>query len=421
MSLVVRDSSFEGRTVSMRVTDGLISELDATVTIEPTDDIIDAAHLTLTPGLVNGHTHAAMTLLRGYGDDLPLMEWLSKKIWPAEARLTAEDVYWGTRLAALEMIRSGTVMFWDMYWFPFDAARAIVDAGIRASISITVIETPDAPDWAHIDGVADGLEQLSSFGPRITPSIAAHALYTVSQTSLERIAELGAAHDVPLQIHLSETRGEVDDCRRDRGTSPTAYLDQVGFLSDRTVLSHGVWLDERELDLVAERGATIVTNPASNMKLGTGATFPYPPAARRGIPIGVGTDGAASNNSLDVLQEIKLLALVQKHAAADAAVLPAEEAWAIATGMAAPRLGGRPIQVGAPADFLLVDLAAAELAPAEETAGLVYSATGAAVDTVVVDGRVLMRQRHVPGAEEVLARATECATRLRGDVPPDPR
>lgn len=421
MSLVVRDASFEGRTVSMRVTNGVIAQLDANVTTEPGDDIIDAANLTLTPGLVNGHTHAAMTLLRGYGDDLPLMEWLRTKIWPAETRLTADTVYWGTRLAALEMIRSGTVMFWDMYWFPFDAARAIVDAGVRASISITVIETADAPDWARIDSVADGLARLSTYGRTITPSIAAHALHTVSQGSLERIAELGAAHDVPLQIHLSETRGEVDDCRRDHGISPTAYLDQVGFLSDRTVLSHGVWLSEHELDLVAERGATIVTNPASNMKLGTGATFPYPGAARRGIPIGIGTDSAASNNSLDVLQEIKLLALVQKHAAADAAVLPADEAWAIATGMAAPRLGGRPIKIGAPADFLLVDLASAELRPAQETAGLVYSATGAAVDTVVVDGRVLMRHRHVPDAEEVLARATECATRLRAGPPSDPQ
>ncbi|HZJ26529.1 MAG TPA: amidohydrolase [Acidimicrobiia bacterium] len=415
MSLVVRDVTFAGETVSLRATDGVIAELGATVTVEPDDDIIDAARLTLTPGLVNGHTHAAMTLLRGYGDDLPLMEWLRTKIWPAEARLTAEDVYWGTRLAALEMIRSGTVMFWDMYWHSFEAAQAVADAGLRASISMTVIEAADAPEWNRIEGVADGLARLSEYGPRVTPSISAHAIYTVSRASLERIAELGATHDVPLQIHLSETRGEVEDCLRDHGTSPTAYLDEVGFLSDRTVLSHAVWLDDAELDLVASRQTTIVTNPASNMKLATGAAFPYAGARARGIPIGIGTDSAASNNSLDVLQEIKLLALLQKHASADPATLPAAEAWAIATGMASPRLGGHAIAVGAPADFLLVDLATAENRPAGEAAGLVYSATGAVVDTVVVDGRVLMRGRHVPGAEEVIARATECAARLRAE------
>lgn len=415
MSLVVRDAILGGRVTSVRVTDGVIAELDTNLTVEPGDDIIEAAHLTLTPGLVNGHTHAAMTLLRGYGDDLPLMEWLRTKIWPAEARLTADDVYWGTRLAALEMIRSGTIMFWDMYWYPFEAARAIVDAGIRASISITVIEEADAPEWSRIDGVTDGLARLSEYGTRITPSIAAHSIYTVSRTSLGRIADLGAIHDVPLQIHLSETRGEVDDCYRDHNMSPTAYLDEIGFLGDATVLSHGVFLDEGELDLVAARGATIVTNPSSNMKLGTGSTFPYPGARARDIPLGIGTDGAASNNSLDVFQEIKLLALLQKHAAGDPTTLPANEAWTIATGMASPTLGARPIRVGAAADFLLIDLGTAEHLPAGETAGLVYSTTGASVDTVVVDGRILMRGRHVPGSQEVINRARECATRLRAD------
>jgi 5-methylthioadenosine/S-adenosylhomocysteine deaminase len=174
-----------------------------------------------------------------------------------------------------------------------------------------------------------------------------------------------------------------------------------------------VWLDEAELDLVAERQATIVTNPASNMKLGTGRAFPYPAARAAGVPLGLGSDGAASNNSLDLLQDVKLLALLQKHTAADPSVLPADDAWALATGRLSPRLGGQALAVGSPADFLLVDLGAAETVPAPDVAALVYSATGAAVDTVVVDGAVLMERRHVPGEEEVLEHGARCAARLQ--------
>jgi 5-methylthioadenosine/S-adenosylhomocysteine deaminase len=194
---------------------------------------------------------------------------------------------------------------------------------------------------------------------------------------------------------------------------PTPYLDSLGTLSDQTVLAHGVWLDDSELDLIAARGSTIVTNPASNMKLATGRAFPYPAARVAGVSIGIGTDGAASNNSLDLMQDVKLLSLLQKHTTADPAMLPAADAWAIVTGQAAPRLGGRPLAVGGPADFLLVDLGTAESVPSDRVAGLVYSATGAAVDTVVVDGAVLMERRRVPGEDEVVNTAARCAARLR--------
>jgi 5-methylthioadenosine/S-adenosylhomocysteine deaminase len=422
MSLVVHDVRLDGVPVSVRVADGEIVEIveiddsdgAAPAALAATGDrVLDGRGLTLTPGLVNAHTHAAMTLFRGYGDDLPLMDWLRTRIWPAEAALDADDVYWGTRLAALEMIRSGTTCFWDMYWFQFDVARAVVDSGLRAVVSVPVIETPHAPEWNRIDAVPDALDRLGAFGPRVVPSVAAHAIYTVGSDSLRRLGELSRTRDVALQIHLSETKGEVDDCVAAHGMRPTPYLDDLGALSDRTVLAHGVWLDDSELELVAGRGATIVTNPASNMKLGTGRAFPYPAARAAGVPIGIGTDGAASNNSLDLLQEVKLLALLQKHTSADPAVLPAAEAWSIATGRSAPRLGGRPIAVGNPADFLLVDLGAVESVPAEGVTGLVYSATGAAVDTVVVDGEVLMERRRVPDEAEVVANAARCAQRLR--------
>jgi 5-methylthioadenosine/S-adenosylhomocysteine deaminase len=413
MSLVVLDVRLDGEAVSVRVQDGVIVGLGDTVTATPADRVLEGRGLTLTPGLVNAHTHAAMTLFRGYGDDLPLMDWLRSRIWPAEAALTADDVYWGTRLAALEMIRAGTTCFWDMYWFQFDIARAVVDAGLRGVISVPVIETPDAPEWNRIDAVPEALDRLGEFGSRVVPSLAAHAIYTVGSDSLRRLGALSAERDVPLQIHLAETKGEVDDCLAAHGVRPTTYLDRLGVLSERAVLAHGVWLDDDELDLIAARGATIVTNPASNMKLATGRAFPYLTAHAAGVAIGIGTDGAASNNSLDLLQDVKLLSLLQKHTTADPAVLPAADAWAIVTGQCAPRLGGAPLAIGGPADFLLVDLGTPESVPSDPVPGLVYSATGAAVDTVVVDGAVLMERRRVPGEDEVLANVARCAARLR--------
>ena len=286
----------------------------------------------LVPGLVNGHGHAAMTLLRGHGDDLPLMRWLETSIWPAEARLTHEDVYWGTRLACLEMIRAGTTRAWDMYWFQFDVARAFVDSGMRATVSQVFLSFDGAPDDARPEAAPEGLDRLAGLGPLINPSLGPHAIYTVDEPTLRFVADLAGERSVPVQIHLSETESEVHDCVREHGCRPAEYLDRLGLLTERTVLAHGVWLDDAELELVARRGAAIVTNPVSNMKLAVGRTFPYPAARAAGIPIGLGTDGAASNNSLDLLSELKVLTLLQKHTAVDAAVLPAPDAWAIATG-----------------------------------------------------------------------------------------
>ncbi|MFM7061176.1 MAG: amidohydrolase [Actinomycetes bacterium] len=399
----------------LRAVDGTITEIGPGVVAQQGDEHLDAAGLTMVPPLVNGHTHASMTLLRGYGDDLALMEWLQTRIWPAEARLTPEHVYWGARLAAVEMIRSGTLRFWDMYFHMHEVARAVVDAGLRASVSQVILEIPDAPDDARPEAAEDGLARLAGAGPLVTPCLGPHAIYTVSAPSLRLVAELSERHDVPIHIHVAETRGEVDDCVRDHGLRPAAYLDSLGLLTQRTVLAHGVHLDDAELAIVAERGATLVTCPVSNMKLAVGGTFRYPTAHAAGCAIGIGTDGAASNNSLDLLQDIKVLALLQKHAAVDPAALPATDAWAIATGAMAPRLGATPLAVGEPADLLLLDLDVPELLLAPLDAALVYSATGAVVDTAIVDGRVLMRSRIIEGEDEVRTRAAEAAVVVRGE------
>lgn len=414
MSLTVRDARLDDASVAVRVEGDRIVALGAEVQPAPGDDVLDAAGMALLPGLVNGHTHAAMTLMRGYGDDLPLMTWLQDRIWPTEAKLTADDVYWGTRLACVEMIRSGTVRFWDMYWQPEAVARAVQDSGIRAHVALPLVDglDPDKSDALRADAERS-LDALAEAGPRIATTLGPHAIYTVSEKSLHWIAELSSERDLSVQIHLSETEGEVQDCVAAHGVRPAPYLDRIGLLTPRTLLAHGVWLDDDELALVAERGTTIVTNPVSNLKLAVGGVFPYAKARAHGIPVGLGTDGAASNNSLDLFQDVKQLALIQKHAERDPAAMPATEAWAVATGQRAPLLGGPGrVAVGEPADFLLVRRDDPELTPGDLVANLVYAAPGSVVDTTVVAGQVLMRGGAIGNEADVRAGAIASARRL---------
>jgi 5-methylthioadenosine/S-adenosylhomocysteine deaminase len=247
----------------------------------------------------------------------------------------------------------------------------------------------------------------------VAPALAPHAIYTVSAESLEWVAERAGTDGLPIHIHLAETASEVDECVRAHGLRPAHYLDRLGVLGPSTLLAHGVWLDDSERQLIADRGATLVTNPNANMKLAVGAIFDLPAARAAGIPTALGTDGAGSNNSLDLMQEVKQLALVQKHSAGDPAAVTAEEALAIATGSRAPLVGAAgPPAVGAPADFLLVRLDSPALGLGSLAAGLVYAAAGEVVDATVIAGRVLMRGGRIDGEEEIVARARERAQRL---------
>jgi len=414
VSLTLTNAMLDGERVRLRVEDGTIARIGPRLRPHDGDEVIDADGMAIVPGLVNGHTHAAMTLFRGHGDDLPLMRWLQEVIWPVEAHLDDEDVYWGTRLACVEMIRTGTVRFWDMYWRPGATARAVEDAGIRTRIAVPLFDMGDA---AGPDGVPEmaerGFEEIGEARELVTPAFGPHAIYSVSEGALRWVGEAAAERELPVHIHLSETEEEVVNCVREHGVRPAEYLDRLGVLGPRTVLAHGVWLDESELALVEERGATIVTNPVANLKLAVGRVFPYRAARRHGIPVGLGTDGAGSNNSLDLLQDVKFLALLQKHEARDPAMLPAEEAWNVVTGRAAPLLGasGR-IAESEPADFLLVRTDAPAVAVGDFIADMIYAASGSVVDTTVVNGRVLMRGGAVEGAEEVVTKARERCMRL---------
>jgi 5-methylthioadenosine/S-adenosylhomocysteine deaminase len=411
MGLTVENALLNGVRVGLRCAEGKIAALGPEVRPEPGDEILDAGGAHLLPPLVNGHTHAAMTLFRGSGGDLPLMPWLQEKIWPVEAKLSDEDVYWGARLACSEMLRTGTTRFWDMYWQPAATARAVSDAGMRATIGAPLFDLHGSP--AELREMAlRGLDALAGCGPLITPALAPHAIYTVSEDSLRWIGELSAERGLPVQIHLSETENEVQDCLAEHGERPAFYLDRLGLLSERAVLAHGVWLDPDELALIAERGATVVTNPVANMKLAVGGVFPHHAARTAGVAVGLGTDGAGSNDSLDLLSDLKIFALVQKHAAADPTAIEAAEAWGVATGARAPRLGATPLAPGEPADFVLMRADSPELGIGELMADLVFAASGAAVAEVVVAGEVLVRDGQIPELEEIVARAAERAKEL---------
>jgi 5-methylthioadenosine/S-adenosylhomocysteine deaminase len=422
--LTVTGAVLDGAAVAVRCVDGRVAALGAGVSPEAGDETIDAAGAALVAPLVNGHTHAAMTLFRGFGGDLPLMRWLREVVWPIEARLEAEDVYWGTRLACLEMIRTGTTSFWDMYWHPGATARAVRDAGLRATIGGPLFDADGNTEAMQGTALRD-LDELTGCGEGIGAALAPHAIYTVSEPLLHWAAELASERELPIHIHLSETEQEVADCVEQHGVRPAAYLDRLGMLGERTVLAHGVWLDRAELALIAERGCTVVTNPVANMKLAVGGVFPYPAAREAGVAVGLGTDGPGSNDSLDLLADLKAFALAQRHASADATILPAREAWSIATGVASPLLSGELHQIpapadrefdavrkGGPADFLLLRSGSHELSLGELHSDLVYAASGSIVDTTVVGGRVLMRGGEVPESEEIVARAVERSQRL---------
>ena len=405
------DATLEGEVGSLRCEGAVIAAVGPDVAARDGDEVIDAAGLALVPGLVNAHTHAAMTLFRGFADDLPLMTWLEEHIWPAEARLEPEHVYWGTRLACAEMIRTGTTEFWDMYWHPEAVARAVEDAGLRAVVAAPLIDGGDpARSRAKADEALDLVSESTS--GRVRVGYAPHALYTVSPDSLRWVAERAEERGATVQIHLSETRKEVEDCLAEHGVRPAFHLDRAGLLGANTILAHGVWLDEAELDLIAEREATVVTNPVANLKLAVGGLFPYLAARERGVGMGIGTDGPGSNNSLDLLSDLKAFALLQKNAALDAAAVDASETLRLGRGEASGLLRRPALGVGDPADFLLVRMDAPELAMGELDAGLVYAASGAVVDTTVVGGRALMRSGVVEGVDEVVARAQECASEI---------
>jgi 5-methylthioadenosine/S-adenosylhomocysteine deaminase len=377
------------------------------------DEVISGEGMAAVSSFINGHTHAAMTLLRGYADDMPLQEWLETKIWPVEAHMTEDDVYWGTKLACLEMIKTGTTFFNDMYWHWRGTARAVQEMGIRAAISAVFIDLFDAQKAKEQVALNEELYAArDEFGPRVTFTLGPHAIYTVSEEALRWCAEFARDKGVLVHFHLAETEEEINRCLNDHGVRPVKYLENLGFLGSHLVACHCVWLDEEDMDILKTHEVRVVHNPTSNMKLSVGRAFPYPQLRERGVISALGTDGCASNNNLDMLESAKVAALLQKWHTGDPVAMPAHEALEMITSQGARAFGLEcgVIEEGQWADIALVDLNSPQLTPHFHLdSDLVYAANGSCIDTLICDGKVLMRGGRVEGEEEIMAKARETA------------
>lgn len=373
----------------------------------PRGEVVDAAGKAVIPGLVNAHTHAPMVLFRGLADDLELMEWLTKYIFPAEAKnVTEEFVRAGTRLALAEMIRGGTTTYCDMYYFEDAIADETARAGVRGVLGETVIDFPvaDNKTWAEAMAYTERYLRKWKGHALITAAVAPHAPYTVSEEHLREVRALADRTASPVVIHVAETRKEVEDVTKAHGATPVEYLARIGFLKDDVIAAHTVHLTEREIGLLRQHGVGSVHNPSSNMKLASGVA-PVPQMLEREVRLGLGTDGAASNNDLDMWEEMDLAAKLHKLTTNDTRVLPADLALALATLGSARALHMEKeigsIEEGKRADLVVVDLDTPHQQPLYNVySQLVYATKAADVRTVVIEGRVVMRDRRLLTLDE---------------------
>ncbi|MFZ2088907.1 MAG: amidohydrolase [Desulfobaccales bacterium] len=375
----------------------------------------------IMPGLINAHTHAAMALFRGLADDLPLEEWLNNHIFPAERHLDYDFVYWGTRLAVAEMLLSGTTTFCDMYLFTDAVAQAVVDTGIRAVVGEVLYDFPSPNYGSPANGLkfTEELCQAYRGHERVRVAVQPHAVYTCSPDLLEKSKALADSYKTRWIIHLSETAKEVADCLENYGATPVGHLHRLGLLAGNTVADHAVALTDLDMDLLAASGAGVAHCPESNMKLASGMA-PIADLLARGVPVGLGTDGCASNNNLDMLQEMDTATKLAKVRGLDPTALPAPQALGLATRQGAQVLGlaGEVgmLAPGLKADVVVLDLDQPHLTPMYDPySHLVYAATGADVQTVLVEGRLLVEDRRLLAFDltETLAKARELGRKVR--------
>ena len=386
--LLLKGVLHEGRTRNILIEGKRFKDLDAPAEVADAQ-VLDASGTAVLPALYNTHTHAAMTLLRGYADDMPLQKWLTEYIWPFEDKLTPEDIRRGSEIAANEMIGSGSVFFNDMYFDIEETIDVVNRSGMRAAIGVTVIEN-------HSKAVE---EQKKAFirewhdpsGGRIQLVIAPHAIYTVGKRKLRACAEFARENGMRLHIHLSETIKEVEDCLREHGATPVRYLDSIGFLGPDVIAAHCVHVDDEEAGILAERGVTVSHCPCSNMKLGSGI-FPARRLMDAGCHITLGTDGASSGNNLDLREAMKFAALLAK-VGGDPELLPAEEIfrWATRSGAEAFGIDAGVIAEGKTADCLLIDLSDIRMQPCHNlVSDFVYAADSRCIEHVLCDGRIIL-------------------------------
>ena len=415
MKLLIKDVIVNGRVRDIFISNGVIVEVSPKSSRQA-DRVINGRDKVALPALINGHTHAAMTLFRGFADDLPLKEWLEEKIWVLEAKLTEEDVYWGTKLACLEMIKNGVTVFNDMYWHFEGTARAAQEMGMRAIVSAVLIDMFDPKkSEEQIHENIRLFQAAQKYRPHVTFALGPHAIYTVSTQSLEWVREFSEENNCFIHMHLCETEGELRFGEEKYGLKPVEVLANLGLLSPRFIGCHGCWLDEKACETLALTGSKLVHNPVSNLKLSVGRLFPYHLMRQHDIPYCLGTDGCSSNNHLDIIETMKFASLLAKYSTNDPTFLSAKETFDRATTVAAKifSLGDWEIAEGSATDIILIDLARAELVPNFHVySDIVYAANGSVVDTVIAMGRVLMENRYVEGEETILREVRRRAREL---------
>jgi 5-methylthioadenosine/S-adenosylhomocysteine deaminase len=371
------------------------------------EETIDGRGKMAIAGLVNSHTHLATALFRGYADDMLLQRWLEEKIWPMEAKLTAEDVYWGAKLGCLELIRFGVTCYSDMYFFADQTARATKEMGLRAVLAAGIFDIRP-----ELLAEAEPFLRRWQGDELICPAVGPHAAYTCSEETLLKARDLAERYNTLIHIHVAETKEEVDGFNLTKGLSPVEYLDSLNMLSPRLMAVHCVWLTPEDAHLLAARGANVVDCTVSNLKLCSGIA-PLSYLLEAGVNVCLGTDGSCSNNSLNLFGEMKVTAIVQKNAYHSPAAFSAEQVWHMATEGAYKAFGlDMGLREKALADLALIDLRKPWLCPRSNMVShLVYSMTGE-VDTTIVNGKVLMRNGYIPGEAEILEEAQKRFLRL---------
>lgn len=389
------------------ISEGLIEYLGeySEALSEGYDKIIDCKGKAVMPGLINCHGHAAMTLFRNYADDLKLMDWLFKKIIPLEDKLNDEYVYWGSKLAILEMLRSGTTTFTDMYFFMNSTAKAGIESGIRATLSRGLVGDSKGGEINEKfqEAISFYNEYNDSGNGRIKVNFGPHSVYTCSIPFLKSINAKAEEMGVAMQVHISETRDEVENCIKEHGMSPVKLLDEIGLLKPSTIGAHCVVLDDEDIDILASRKVNVAHNPGSNLKLASGIA-PVSKMMEKGINVCLGTDGAASNNNLDMFEEIRTSTYIQKVYTNDPTALSVDEVLKMATvngakALGLPKLG--VIETGMKADLIVINTNKAHYYPKYNTkAALVYSGNSSDVETVIIDGKLVMENNSILTIDE---------------------
>ncbi len=407
----------DGGLRDLAIRDGRFVKIAPTIA-EESREVFDCHGMAILPPFCNGHTHAAMVLLRGYADDLPLFPWLQEHIWPAEARLTAEDVVAGVRLAILEMIKSGTVFFNDSYFFLPETIAVVEEMGVRACIGLTCMDVGDAATRERRNAENRAIREAflaGQYSRRVRVAYSPHAIYTVNEETLRQIAEDSARDGMLVHAHLAETEQEFSDCQKQHGgMTPFQYIEECGLLNDRARFAHCVWMTDEDREKASAAGAVLIHNPTSNLKLCSGV-FQHSAAQKVGCRIALGTDGCASNNAHSLFSEMKVAALAGKMASKDPTVCPAETVFQWATKSMeyfVPDSG--EIAEGKVADAMLLDLDQPYLVGDYHLiSNLVYAGESSCVDSVLCDGKLLMKHRRVPGEEEILRDARRVCDKFR--------